>query len=161
MLSWETMTTTKAKKKHQNTSVLVVEDEGLVSEMICWSLEELGYRIIERVYTGTQAVELVETLKPDVIILDISLPDMHGIEVIRRIHEIRPTPVVVLTAHETLELVRQAGRAGAGAYLIKPASGQQMERAITIAMAEFDRFNQLQQRIDTLQNKLSNSQALC
>mgnify|MGYP006305177271 FL=1 len=159
MLSWETMTTRQTTNNDQRADVLVVEDESLVNEMICWSLEELGYRVIARAYTGTKGIELTESQKPDVIILDISLPDMHGIEVIRRIHETHPTPVVVLTAHETLELVRQAGRAGAGAYLIKPASGQQIERAITIAMAEFDRFNRLQERIDTLENKLSNSQA--
>jgi signal transduction histidine kinase len=63
---------------------------------------------------------------------------MDGIEAARRIRELCPTPVVVLTAYETPELVAQAGAAGVGAYLIKPPNAQELERAITIARTRFN-----------------------
>jgi PAS domain-containing protein len=63
---------------------------------------------------------------------------MDGIEATRLIYERCPTPVVMLTAYDTPEMVEKASAAGAGAYVVKPPHGREMERAITIAMARFD-----------------------
>ncbi len=122
---------------HTETRVLVVEDAALVSEMIRGLLEELGYLVVGEAQNGQQAVELTQALRPDVVLMDVEMPGMDGIEATRRIQESCPTPVVVLTAYETPETLERVSAAGAGAYLVKPSNAREMERAITVALARF------------------------
>lgn len=117
--------------------VLIVEDQFLVGEMIAELVTEIGHRAVGRATDGLQAIELAQSIRPDVILMDIDLPEMDGIEAARRISESCPVPIVMLTAYETPELVERASRAGAGAYLVKLPSAREVERAITIAMARF------------------------
>jgi AmiR/NasT family two-component response regulator len=121
----------------KDTRVLIVEDETLVSRIIQEAVKEIGGIIAGRAASGLRAVEMAQSLQPDVILMDIGLPDIDGLEAARRIQECCPTPVVVLTAHETPELVERAGAAGVGAYLVKPPQAGDMDRVITIAMARF------------------------
>lgn len=118
--------------------VLIVEDEPLVREMIQGILGELEYEVVGKATGGQEAVTMTETLQPDVVLMDIKMPDMDGIEATRRIYQHCPAPVVVLTAYETPELVKRASEVGIGAYVVKPPKAQEVERAITIATARFD-----------------------
>jgi AmiR/NasT family two-component response regulator len=120
--------------------VLIVEDECLVGEMIRRLLESTGCTIAALATNGHDAVEMTQTIRPDVVLMDIGLPDMDGIEAARRIQERCPTPIVILSAYDTPALVERAKatEAGVGAYLIKPPNAREMERAITIARARFD-----------------------
>jgi signal transduction histidine kinase len=118
--------------------VLIAEDNYLVSEMIKGSIMEIGYTIIGEAVDGVEAVELTRQLRPDVVLMDIEMPDRNGIEATKLIFASCPTPVVVLTAYETAELISQASEVGVGAYIINPPNPQEIERAITIAMARFD-----------------------
>jgi two-component system sensor histidine kinase/response regulator len=81
---------------------------------------------------------MATALEPEVVLMDIEMPSVDGIEAARRIIERCPRPVVMVTAHETSELVAQASQVGVGAYIVKPPNGRELERAITIAMARFD-----------------------
>jgi AmiR/NasT family two-component response regulator len=117
--------------------VLIVEDDFMVGQMIRGRVENLGYIVAGEAQDGRQAVEMTQSLRPDVVLMDIEMPDMNGIEATRRIYESCPTPVVILTAYDTPELVEQASQVGAGAYLIKLPKTREIERAITIAMARF------------------------
>ncbi len=121
----------------KETRVLVVEDDFVVSEMIRKRVEILGYTVVGEARNGQQAVEMTQSLWPDVILMDIEMPDMDGIEATRRIYESCPTPVVMLTAYDSPELLEQASEAGAGAYLMKLPRPREIERAITIAVARF------------------------
>lgn len=121
----------------RNIRVLIVEDDYLVGEVIKGMLEEAGYTIVGEAMDGLQAVEMAESLKPDVILMDIGMPGMDGIEATRLISQRCPTPVVALTAHEAEDLVDGASEAGVGAYLVKPPRLRELERAITIARARF------------------------
>jgi len=122
----------------ENVRVLIAEDDYLASEMIKGVLEEIGYTIVGKAVDGQQAVEMTQSTQPEVVLMDIKMPDMDGLEATRLIQEHCPTPVVVMTAYETPELVAEASAAGVGAYLVKPPEAGEMERAITIAMARFD-----------------------
>jgi CheY-like chemotaxis protein len=82
--------------------------------------------------------------------MDIQMPNVDGIEATRRIQKSYPTPVVVLTAYETPEWVERAGEAGVGAYLIKPPSTRDIERAITIAISRFQDMMALRKLNDEL-----------
>jgi signal transduction histidine kinase len=118
--------------------VLIVEDDYLVSEMIKGSLQDVGYSIVGEAIDGFEAIELTCKLRPDVVLMDIEMPDKSGIEATQEIFRVCPTPVVVLTAYEKRELVVEATQAGVGAYLIKPPNARELERAITIAIARFE-----------------------
>jgi AmiR/NasT family two-component response regulator len=151
----------------KDVRVLIAEDDSLVSEMIQGLLEDIKYTIAGKAADGQQAIEMVHSLQPDVVLMDIEMPCLNGLEATRRIYERYPTPVVILTAYETPELLEKASQAGAGAYLVKPPTIRQVERAIVIAMARFEDMmklnrlnNELQARNEALQSALAQVKTL-
>jgi AmiR/NasT family two-component response regulator len=122
----------------RNIRVLIAEDDYLVSETIRGMLEEGGYTVAGAASDGLEAIEMTQATQPDVVLMDLRMPAMDGVQAAQRIQDCCPTPVVALTAYETLEMVEKASAAGVGAYLVKPPSARELERAITIAMARFD-----------------------
>jgi signal transduction histidine kinase len=135
--------------------VLIVEDNPLVGEMIKGLLEEAGYTVVGEAADGFEAVEMTQSLRPDVVLMDIKMPGMDGIEATRLIYERCPTPVVMLTAYDTPEMVEEAGAAGAGAYLVKPPNAREIEHAIIIAMARFDDMMELRRLNAELQAEIA------
>ncbi|HSJ55708.1 MAG TPA: hybrid sensor histidine kinase/response regulator [Anaerolineae bacterium] len=117
--------------------VIIVEDDALVAKLIESTVERQGYRVVGLASNGQNAVEVVARLRPDVVLMDLQMPGMDGIEATRRIQEACPTPVVVLTAHDDLKLTAEAAAAGVGAYLVKPPQERELARAITLAQARF------------------------
>jgi AmiR/NasT family two-component response regulator len=122
----------------EGTRVLIVEDDFLVAQMIKGQLGEIGCSVIGHAADGEEAVEVACNERPDIVLMDIKMPALSGIEAARRIQKRCPLPIVMLTAHESMDLVRQASDAGVGAYLVKPPNVREIERAITIALARFD-----------------------
>lgn len=139
----------------KKVGVLIAEDDPLVSEMIRGTLEDLGYTVVGEAIDGRQAVELTGVLQPDVILMDIEMPGVNGIEAAQQIYATHPTPIVMLTAYETPTLVQQASMAGVGAYLVKPPRARELERAIIIAMARFDDLMKLRRLNKELQAALA------
>lgn len=140
--------------------VLIAEDDPLVSEMIRGTLQDLGYHVVGEAGNGPHAVELTQALQPDVVLMDIEMPGIKGIEAAQRINEICPTPMVMLTAYETPALVRQASAAGAGAYLVKPPRPRELDRAIIIARARFADLMALRRLNQELQTTLDQVKTL-
>jgi len=125
-------------KKKKDIGVLIVEDDHLVSEMIKELLHHTGYSIAGEASDGVEAIKMVEKTRPDVILMDIWMPEMDGIEATKKIFQLHPTPVVALTAYESKKILDKATEAGMGAYLVKPPDINEIERAITIAIARFE-----------------------
>ncbi len=123
--------------QQKEVQVLIVEDDFLVREVIQESLENMGYEVVGKAVNGYQAIEMTRALQPDIVLMDVEMPDMDGIKATEQIYACCPTPIVVLTAYETPELIEKASTAGVGAYLIKPPRERELERSITIAMARF------------------------
>lgn len=122
---------------HDDIRVLIAEDNPTFGETIQRMLESMGYIVAGIATDGWRAIEMTQSLRPDVILMDVGMPKMDGIQAARHIQEACPTPVVVLTAHEPQELVEEASLVGVGAYLVKPPKAPEIERAITIAIARF------------------------
>jgi AmiR/NasT family two-component response regulator len=139
---------------------LIVDDDFLVVEAIQEILERIGHVVVGKAADGRQAVEVTQSLRPDVVLMDIKMPEMDGLEAARQIQGRCPTPVVLLTAHETPELVEQASAAGIGAYLVKPPQARAMWRAITIAMARFGDLMELHRLNAELQDALAQVKTL-
>ncbi|MCK6627052.1 MAG: response regulator [Anaerolineae bacterium] len=144
----------------KKTGVLIADDDPLVSEMIRGTLEDLGYGITGEATNGGEAVELTRLLRPDIVLLDIEMPAVNGIEAAQQIYLTCPTPIVMLTAYETPALVEQATLAGVGAYLIKPPRARELERAITVTMARFNDMIALRRFNEELQAALDNVKTL-
>jgi two-component system cell cycle sensor histidine kinase/response regulator CckA len=144
----------------ETVRVLIAEDDYLVSKMIEGLLEEIGYTVVGEAADGLEAVEMTQSLQPDVVLMDIKMPNMDGIEATRRIYESCPTPVVMLTAYDRPELVERASAAGAGAYLVKPPHVREMERTITIAMARFGDMIELRRLNAELQAEITERKQL-
>jgi signal transduction histidine kinase len=87
---------------------------------------------------------MVQTHRPDVVLMDLEMPRMNGIEATQQIFEVCPAPVVILTAYDTPELLQRASHAGVGAYLLKPPDADELQRAIAIAIARFADMIELQ-----------------
>lgn len=138
--------------------VLVVDDDAMVGEMIQAMLAHAGFRSIGRAASGRAAVEMAAQTHPDVVLMDISLPDMDGIEAAQRIADSAPVPVVILSAYDTPDLLERAARAGVGAYLVKPADAREMERAIAVARARFDDISALRNLNRALEGEIRERQ---
>ena len=115
--------------------VLVVEDESRVGAMLRDALVELGY-IVTVAGQGAEALELVPVFEPDVVLLDLLMPEMSGVEVLAHLRRDHPTlPVVIMSGNEDVEVARATLRDGAFDYLGKPFSMSVLARVIAAAVA--------------------------
>jgi DNA-binding response OmpR family regulator len=114
--------------------VLVVDDEAEIRSVLARFLDLLGYRADEAA-SGRQALEMLKRIPYDVIVLDICLPGMDGVEVMHHARQVRPDlPIILLTGHATLESAVAAVKAQAADYLFKPASMRDLATAIAGAL---------------------------
>ncbi len=120
----------------ESLRVMVVEDSGITSKKLQMMLERLGHQVVCMAGTGTQAVELYRQHQPDLVTMDITMPDMDGIEATRRILEISPRALILMvTAHGQEQMVMDAIEAGARGYVVKPVKEDKLGEHITTAMA--------------------------
>ncbi len=117
--------------------VLVCDDEGLTASWLCTCLSLMGYDVVGKAQSGIEAVESVQSLKPDVVLMDVDMPGMDGIQATHRIMETAPTAVVILTGFSEDVLVDRALAAGAMAFLVKPVLDTQLRPALTMAHQRF------------------------
>jgi len=114
--------------------VLLADDHRLLRESLRRSLAEEGFDVIGEATDGEEAVELAGQLVPDVVLLDVSMPNMGGVEAAGRIHADQPSiRIVMLTMHVDAEVVADALRAGACGYLTKDSSTDEIAGAIRLA----------------------------
>ncbi|MCB0167550.1 MAG: response regulator [Anaerolineae bacterium] len=146
-------------KNQAYIGVLIAEDDYLVSKMIRGKLEQTGYTIVGEAADGRQAVDMTRAVQPDVVLMDIEMPYLNGIEAAEEIQQYCPTPVVILTAYDTPELILKASEAGVGAYLRKPPHTKDLQIAITVAMARFGDLMELDHLNETLQLRNKELQA--
>jgi AmiR/NasT family two-component response regulator len=140
--------------------VVIADDQESMSAIIRRQLIKIGHVVIGRATNGRQAIEMTQLLQPDIVLMDIEMPEMDGLEASRQIHEKCPRPIVLLTGHDDPEMVRQASQAGVGAYLIKPPSAPEIERSIVIAVARFADLMELRRLNNELKTALDNVKVL-
>jgi len=118
--------------QNRKTRILLADDHPIVRKGFRLILRaEPGYEIVGEASNGREAVEMAEALKPEVVIMDVSMPELNGIEATRRIAAVSPrTRVVALTMHRDSVYVREILRAGASAYLLKDSAEAELLNAI-------------------------------
>jgi len=117
-------------------------------------LEEEGYEIAGEASDGEQAVQLADSLRPDLVILDVKMPVLDGISAAEQIAAKHIAPVVILTAFSQRELVERARDAGAMAYIVKPFTKADLVPAIEIAVSRFQELSALGDEVGSLRERL-------
>jgi DNA-binding NarL/FixJ family response regulator len=117
--------------------IMVVDDHGIVREGLIALLDrQEGMQVVGSAATGRAAIEAAERLHPDVIIMDLAMPDLNGIEATQRILSTSPaTSIIALSASHTSEHVSRALRAGARGYVVKDAKGTELVDAVRTVSA--------------------------
>lgn len=114
--------------------VIVVDDHAVIRRGVQGILSAFPeWELCGEAENGQEGVRLAETLKPEIIIMDVSMPGLNGLEATRIIHNILPdTKILLLTLHSSTELVRSAFRAGARGYVLKSDAEQELVRALNV-----------------------------
>ncbi len=113
--------------------VLVVEDEALIRLDLAEMLTEEGYRIAGEAGDGEAAVAMARDLRPDLVMMDVKMPKVDGIDAAATIVEERIAPVVMLTAFSQRDLIERARDAGAMAYLVEPFTKSDLVPTVEMA----------------------------
>jgi response regulator NasT len=135
-------------------SVLVAEDEALIRLDLVEMLREEGYAVAGEAADGEEAVKLATELRPDLVILDVKMPKLDGIDAASTIAGKRIAPVVILTAFSQRDLVERARDAGAMAYLVKPFAKHDLVPAIELAVSRFSELQALENEVKGLNERL-------
>jgi AmiR/NasT family two-component response regulator len=135
--------------------ILVAEDETIIRLDLKDLLERAGFEVVAEAKDGEEAVALARSEQPDLILLDVKMPRLDGIEAAKRILDERPIPIVMLTAYGQQELVARAAEAGVFGYLVKPFREQDLLPAIHTARARHEELQALREEAESLQEALA------
>jgi response regulator NasT len=130
-----------------DTRIIIAEDESIPRMDLREMLENLGYAVVGEAADGRTAVELARELRPDLVVMDIKMPEMDGIAASRVLAEERIAPVLLVTAYSHRELVDDAKEAGVLAFVTKPYGEAQLVPAVEVALARFREFRALEKEL--------------
>lgn len=134
--------------------ILIADDDGLTLMALRKTLLALGHTVVGEARDGQQAVQLARETDPELVILDVRMPAMDGLGAARQIQKEHPIPIVFLSAHTESGLGGEAADAGANAYLVKPFTGEQLKPALEMALVNFEKSWQLEQKLQQMNEAL-------
>jgi two-component system, response regulator PdtaR len=132
--------------------ILIADDEPLIRVDLKELLEGIGHEVVAEARDGREALDLIKQKKPDVVILDIKMPHISGIDLARKIAD--SFPVIILTAYSDRHLIDQARDAGVMAYLTKPFREESLSPALELSVRHFLEKSSLTERILRLKDEL-------
>lgn len=143
----------KAQIAVQPKQVLIAEDNSKTRLFLKNQLELLGYQV-EAVSNGALAVERAAELNPSLVIMDVKMPEMDGIDAAKVISSRGPVPIILITGLSSDEMATKAIESGVFAYLVKPVTKKQLEPAIKLAMARYQEFKSLKVEVCDLKDAI-------
>jgi AmiR/NasT family two-component response regulator len=138
----------------ERTRVIIADDESLIRMDLREMLTNLGYLVVGEAGDGRSAVNLAREVRPDIIIMDIRMPDMDGIEAARILTQEQVAPVLLLSAYSQQDLVQRARQAGVAGYLVKPFRESDLTPAIEVVLARYSEFRTLERELHDVQDAL-------
>lgn len=140
--------------------VFVVEDEAIILESYCAILESNGYYVAGRAYNGKQALANIPLCEPDIVLMDINMPDMNGLDVLKCLSEQMETPCIFITGYFDEALIMRANNLGAFGYIIKPIQEEQLLATIHIALCRAHEFSILKKEVSDTKEALENRKVI-
>lgn len=134
--------------------ILLVDDESIIRLDMREMLKEQGHEIVGEASDGQMAVELAEKLTPDLILMDIKMPKMDGLEAIGHINRNRRIPTIMLTAYSQPELVERAVELGVFGFLVKPVKEHDLLPTIEVVLARAEELTTLEKEVGSLKETL-------
>ncbi|HYP19138.1 MAG TPA: response regulator [Chloroflexia bacterium] len=134
--------------------VVIADDDPIIRMDLREMLGGMDYEVAGEASDGKSAVELARKLKPDLVIMDIKMPELDGIEAARMLTAEEVAPVLMLTAYSDPDLVQRATQAGVINYLVKPFREAQLGPAIEVTLARFREFAQLRKELGDVKEAL-------
>jgi response regulator NasT len=138
----------------QQLRLVIADDESLIRMNLKETLVGLGYLVVGEAGDGVSVVNLARELRPDLVIMDIKMPKLDGIQAAKVLTEDKIAPVLLLTAYSDRELVDRAREAGVVNYIVKPFRDAELLPAIEIAMARYAEFQEIDKKVGDLQETL-------
>ena len=135
--------------------IIIAEDDTVIRMDLKEELQRQGYLVIGDVGDGQSAVNLTRELRPDLVVMDIRMPEMDGITAAEILTREKLAPVVLLTAFSDEELIQRAREAGVIHYVTKPWRSSDLKPAIEIALSRFAEFREMESRVKDLEDHLA------
>lgn len=135
--------------------IIIAEDDTLIRIDLKEELQRQGYLVVGDVGDGQSAVNLARELRPDLVVMDIKMPEMDGITAAEILTREKLAPVVLLTAYSDEELVARAREVGVIHYVTKPWRSSDLKPAIEIALSRFQEFRAIESRVKDLEDTLA------
>jgi len=140
--------------KTHRARIVIADDESLIRMDLREMLAHLGYDVVGEAADGRSAIELARQLHPDLIIMDIKMPELDGIAAASALAQERIAPVVLLTAYSESTLIGRAKDAGVCGYLVKPFRETELMPVIELALARFSELQSLEREVTDLREAL-------
>ena len=134
--------------------IVIADNESIIRMDLRELLEEAGHEIVGEAVDGRRAVDLTRKYRPDLVIMDIKMPEMDGIAAAKIIAQEKLAPVLLLTAFSQPEIVERAKDSGVLAYLVKPVRESNLFPAMEIALSRFQEMQALESELDNVKNSL-------
>jgi response regulator NasT len=144
----------------QALRILIADDEPDMRDYFRTILPRLGHDVIAVTQNGRELVERCRTLRPDLVITDIKMPDMDGIEAATQIYRDRPVPVILVSAYHDPELIARAESDHILGYLVKPIKQTDLAPVIGLAVRRFEQFEALRQEAADLRQALEDRKVI-
>ena len=144
----------------QNLRIAVADDELDMREYLQEMLPILGHQVVALAQDGQDLVHQCAEYRPDLVITDIKMPQLDGIEAALQIHRKHPVPVILVSAYHEADLLERAQAGHILAYLVKPVKQADLESAIHIAMRRFEQLQTLQKEADNLRQALEDRKVI-
>jgi response regulator NasT len=140
--------------------VLVAEDESVTALGLEQDLRSLGHTVVGIAADGVSAVSMARTLAPDLVLLDVRMPHLSGLDAAEQIHMERPIPIILVTAYSDVETLERAAALPIFHYLVKPVSASQLSAAIAVAEARHTDWTRERSDSEDLRRKLDDRKVI-
>jgi len=139
---------------NRSLRIAVAEDEPFMQNYLKETLADLGHTVVAVASTGQELVAHCDSLRPELVITDIKMPHMDGLDAAAEIYRSQPIPIIVISAYHDRDLIERAEQNHVVAYLVKPIKHDDLAPAIAIAMRRFAEFQAMRQEATDLRQAL-------